>query len=280
MSTSSTQPTPPLWIELEGVVNMRDLGGRPTAGGGRIRPGVLLRSDNLQDLPAASVRRLVDEVGISDVVDLRTDLERRVVGEGPLKREELRFHELTLYPEGAKETGIPDDRDEEPDRLPWEGDFEAAAHERQEHDEHLANHYLGYLTQRPDHVMAALKAIAHAPGAVLVHCAAGKDRTGTICALALSEVGVPREEVVADYDTSNQRTEQIMQRLASTEPYATDLVGQSVADQTTPASTMRMLLASLDQTSGGPSGWMRAHGWSEDDARALRAKLVDAPQPD
>ncbi len=42
--------TTPRWIDLDGVVNMRDLGGTPTADGGEIAPGRLIRSDNLQDL--------------------------------------------------------------------------------------------------------------------------------------------------------------------------------------------------------------------------------------
>lgn len=268
--------TPIHWIDLPGVVNMRDLGGKPTVDGRTTRNLVVIRTDNLQDLPEASVRRLVDEFGITDVVDLRTNLERRVTGDGPLKAERLTFHELTLYPEDAVETGIPDDQDEE---LPWIDDFTQESKATNGHEAHLANHYLGYLVRRPDHVVQAVRAIAHAPGAVLVHCAAGKDRTGTICALALSEVGVEREAVVADYDATNQRIEAIFERLRHTAPYDADLAGQTVADQTTPASTMRMLLATLDETQhtapgGGVHSWLVEHGWTDEDATALRHKLL------
>jgi protein-tyrosine phosphatase len=54
------------WIELDGLVNMRDLGGLPTRDGGSTTPGRLIRSDNLQDLSEADVSRLVDELGVSD----------------------------------------------------------------------------------------------------------------------------------------------------------------------------------------------------------------------
>ncbi|HEY9562332.1 MAG TPA: tyrosine-protein phosphatase, partial [Nocardioides sp.] len=43
------------WLDLDGVVNMRDLGGLPTTDGSTLRPGRLLRSDNLQDLSSSAV---------------------------------------------------------------------------------------------------------------------------------------------------------------------------------------------------------------------------------
>src|SRR5690606_41634007 len=60
------------WIDLDGVVNMRDVGGIPTTDGGAIRRGALLRSDNLQDLTPRDVAAL-RERGLTDVVDLRRD---------------------------------------------------------------------------------------------------------------------------------------------------------------------------------------------------------------
>lgn len=268
---------PPIqWIDMEGVVNMRDLGGKGSEGH-RTRSGVVIRTDNLQELPQASVRRLVDEFGVTDVVDLRTNVERASTGDGPLKAEKLTFHELTFYPEDADETGIPDDLDEEEPNFPWQDDFADASRAANGHETHLANHYFGYLDKRPDNVVRALQAIAHAPGAVLVHCAAGKDRTGTVCALALSEVGIPRDQVVADYDATNLRVQRIFDRLRNTPTYAADLAGQVVADQSTPAETMRMLLDALDErygTSDGPHQWLVEHGWTQADADALRAKLL------
>lgn len=268
------------WIDLPGVVNMRDIGGKTTADGALTRHGVLIRTDNLQDLPPESVRRLVDEFGVTDVVDLRTNAERAGTGHGPLKAEPLTFHELTLYQEDADEHGIPDDDDPEPNQLPWQDESTVLQRQNTSHDVHLANHYFGYLNTRPDHVLAAVRAIAHAPGAVLVHCAAGKDRTGTIVALTLTELGVDREAIVADYDATNQRLELIFNRLANTDTYREDMAGQVVADQSTPAATMRMLLLALDEEYGtdgqtGVQNWLRHQGWTEDDAAALRAKLIE-----
>ena len=76
------------WIELDGLVNMRDLGGLPTRDGGRTASGRLIRSDNLQDLTDADVARLVDELGVSDIIDLRAEVEVHLEGPGPLRRVE------------------------------------------------------------------------------------------------------------------------------------------------------------------------------------------------
>ena len=54
----------------------------------------------------------------------------------------------------------------------------------------VCGHYLGYLEDRPDQVVGALRSIAAAQGAALVHCAAGKDRTGVVVALVLTAAGV------------------------------------------------------------------------------------------
>ncbi len=78
------------WIELDGIVNMRDLGGLPTRGGGHTASGRLIRSDNLQDLTETDVEHLVEELGVTDVVDLRTGTELHLEGPGPLRRVESR----------------------------------------------------------------------------------------------------------------------------------------------------------------------------------------------
>ena len=59
-------------------------------------------------------------------------------------------------------------------------------------DDGMCGHYLGYLEDRPDAVSGAVRAIADAPGAVIVHCAAGKDRTGVVIALRAHRGGSSR----------------------------------------------------------------------------------------
>src|SRR5690349_23046188 len=98
---------------------MRDLGGMVTAGGEIVQPHRMLRSDNLQDLTPASVRTLVQDFGLRDVVDLRTHVEVAKEGDGPLVAVPgIHHHHLTLYREDTSETGIPAAER----ALPWETD--------------------------------------------------------------------------------------------------------------------------------------------------------------
>lgn len=256
------------WIELDGIVNMRDLGGLATHDGGHTASRRLIRSDNLQDLSEPDVVHLVDALGVTDVVDLRTDAEVHVEGPGPLHRvESLTHHHHSLIAEG---------RDDDPDAvaaralvLPWrdEGTTRDARY--------WAEHYLGYLSARPDSVSAALAVVAHAEGAALVHCAAGKDRTGTVVALALDVAGVLREEIVADYVLSAERIEQIIGRLLPRPAYREALVRQSIDEQVPRAESIRAILAALDDGYGGAGGWLRVHGWSEADVERLRRRLTE-----
>ena len=63
------------WIDLEGAVNVRDVGGLPTVDGGETVYGRLLRSENLQELTTDDVAMLVGELGVTTVVDLRSTVE-------------------------------------------------------------------------------------------------------------------------------------------------------------------------------------------------------------
>ncbi|KRF17436.1 hypothetical protein ASG90_07160 [Nocardioides sp. Soil797] len=250
------------WLDLEGVANMRDLGGLPTQDGDLVRPRRLLRSDNLQDLSADDVRRLVDDVGVTDVVDLRSTTEVNAEGPGPLMhRDAVRVHHLSLVRDQtraatAKDTLVLAGTESKPtDAAYW------------------SRHYLGYLANRPESVIAALRTIATSKGAVVVHCAAGKDRTGTVVGMALSAVGVRDEVVIADYVVSAQRIERIIDRLKVRPAYAA-LLQARVQDQTPKSETMEQLFATLNREHGGALGWLSAHGWSDQDSEQLRLKLL------
>ncbi|MGC5011934.1 tyrosine-protein phosphatase [Streptosporangium sp. DT93] len=266
------------WIELEGAVNVRDLGGLATVDGGTTRFGRIYRSDNLQGLTERDVRVLVGDRELRNVVDLRSGPEVRLEGPGPLTAvPQVSIHHLTLFAEGGLYTDVEADTAGgdaiEGDKvLPWTA--------RDENDERMAElrvtgYYYGYIRDRPDSVLAALRAMALDDGAAIVHCAAGKDRTGVLCALALEVAGATREAIVDDYVATGDRLEGILARLRASETYRVDLDNRPADDHRPRAEYMRQFLGVLDERFGGPLAWLASQGWTESDSRTLRARLRD-----
>jgi protein tyrosine/serine phosphatase len=264
------------WIELDGAANVRDLGGLPASGGRTVQPNRLIRSDNLQGLTPSDVRRLVDEHDVRAVADLRTGVEVDAEGPGPMTREPLvRIEHFSLFPEAGRNTDAAA-LDEEntaqgPVVLPWQNRTPEPGEAPRKG---AAAVYLGYLTDRADSAVAALRLIAGSAGATIVHCAAGKDRTGVVTALALAEVGVPRAEIVADYALSAERIEAIFGRLLASTTYAGDLSDEQIDKHRPRPETMQRLLDAIDNEHGGVPGWLRAHGWTDADGAALRTHLL------
>ena len=252
------------WIELEGAVNVRDLGDLPTEDGQKTARARLLRADNLQELSAADVTKLVRDIGVTTVVDLRSCNELAAEGPAPLDSVAgvRHAHHPVLAEVGSNTDVIAD---------------ALLARERQDKSRYprdpVCGHYLGYLEDRPDQVVGALRSVAHSEGAALVHCAAGKDRTGVVVALALTVAGVPAQAVVADYAASAERTEALIARLRQSRLYARD-VNSRPADLHQPRpETMAAFLEQMDARYGGVTAWLTDHGFSDADLRALRVKL-------
>jgi hypothetical protein len=254
------------WVELDGAANVRDLGGLPLTDGGNTAGGVLLRADNLQDLTARDVRRIVDQLGVRVVVDLRTDVELQFEGPGPLERDgRAEVRHRSLYPEAGERTDV-----DVGVIFPWRAG--AVAEDASERPAVRA--YLGYLRDRPDSIVAALLDAAHARGATLVHCAAGKDRTGVVVALALSVAGVRRDAIVADYVATAERLAPLVARLRASPTYGPDIQGRTLDSHRPRAETMQRFLELLDVRHGGPASWLAERGFGADDAAALRERLT------
>lgn len=311
------------WIDLEGAVNVRDLGGLAITGGGVTRFGRVLRGDNLQGLTGDDTRRLVGALGLRHVVDLRSHAEVRLEGPGPLTgRSEVSTHHLSLFAEGGHHTDVEADlyapsdagadagKDGDGDRsrggstgetasgrrrpgvpadieralavgsaadpaadpadlvLPWQARQERLGAQRS------LDFYLGYLRDRPDSIVAALRVMAHNDGTALVHCAAGKDRTGVVVAFALAIAGVERQAIVDDYVQTGDRLEPLLARLRASTTYAADLDSRPAESHRPHAATMEGFLGIMDDDHGGPLGWLTGHGWTDADTAALRGKLA------
>ncbi len=252
------------WIELEGAVNVRDLGGLPAGNGGRTASDRLLRGDNLQELTPSDIARLVQDIGVTTIVDLRSTAELTSEGPAPLDSVAgVRHAHHPVLPEQGAATDVVADvllTRADQDRSRYPGDP-------------VTGHYLGYLEDRPDQVVGALRSIASSPGAALVHCAAGKDRTGVVVAVALTAVGVPAEVVVADYAATGERTEQILDRLRRSPTYAADINSKDDRSHEPRPETMAAFLEQMDARHGGVTAWLDKHGFGDEDLNLLRARL-------
>ena len=267
----------PQWLELEGAVNVRDVGGLPTADGRTTRSGVLLRSDNLQGLTDRDVEQLVGERGVRTVLDLRTTGEVHLEGPGPLVGR-VTHHHLSLIPE---EPGEPDadevDRAVDRSAVP---SWKDRSSRRGERPTDMSGYYLGYVEDAPDKIAAALRLLADpGTGTAVVHCAVGKDRTGTVVALALSLAGVRREAVVADYAASADRIDRVLARLKASPTYGPDLVDATVDDIMPEAASMERFLDEVDRRYGGPHGLAMSIGVDEETVARLAARLVGTSRP-
>jgi protein-tyrosine phosphatase len=301
----------PYWIDLEGLANLRDVGGMPTTDGGAIASGRLLRSDNLQTLTPRDIAELRGR-RLTDVIDLRSDVEANSEGPGPITSEQgITIHHHSLFrdvldgaaepersapgegPEpvevesnpavaGGSERAVPTAEaysavavESAPGAvsaaaLPWVGLEPSAAHHIPD-----TSFYLSYLADRPDSVLSALRAIGDAQGAALVHCAAGKDRTGTIVALALLVAGAEPDAVIADYAASSDRVEQIVRRLLASPTYADNLRDRPLDSHRTRPETMRAFIDYANAEYGSAEQMLVDVGWTRADSAKLRAKLRD-----
>jgi hypothetical protein len=181
------------------------------------------------------------------VVDLRTAEEVQLEGPGPMVgRVEISHRDL--WPENGRLTDIMISR----------ADGENPA----------VGFYLGYLRDRPDSIVGALNDIASAVGAVVVHCAAGKDRTGVVVGLALAAVGVPMDAILDDYMATGERIIAVAERMRLSETYRADVENVPHARRMPRAETLERVFSSLD---GGPLGWLSAQGF---DASLLRRSAL------
>ncbi|MGY4859561.1 tyrosine-protein phosphatase [Cryobacterium sp. AP23] len=203
----------------------------------------LARSAALDAVGAAGAAQLA-ALGVTLVVDLREDGERGAMQHG------IPVVSVPLY--------------RLPDGPPLTGSLERV--------------YDFLLRERGAELATAVAAIATAPGAVLVHCTAGKDRTGLVVALALLAAGHSEADVVADYALSTG-----VVRAHRAEHAHTVLAGLGLTDEDhrdslrlhldSPPAAMEHALRTLC-AEGGAEAYLRHHGLTDDQLHALRHSLA------
>jgi protein-tyrosine phosphatase len=145
----------------------------------------------------------------------------------------------------------------------------------------LAEDYLQMLDRYRQGVAEAMTAVASAPeGAVLIHCAAGKDRTGLISALLLGLAGVPAETIAADYAmTAELLRPREREWLEGLEPEERAEREAMLARYAPTAEVMSAVLDGLAERFGGVEPYLLATGLGPDDLDRLRDRLVAPAGP-
>jgi protein tyrosine/serine phosphatase len=235
---------------LDGAFNFRDLGGLPAVDGRRVRRGVLYRSDTLQALSEGDVDRLVRELGIGLVVDLRGGLEATEQGRGPLAAGTTCYLNAPL-PE-APATDEPAERQ-------------------------TLQFYLANLAAAASPLPTLLQLLSSVAGRVptVLHCAAGKDRTGLVTALVLRLIGVEEDAVVGDYLRTEENMARIVDRFLGWPRYRDHMQRVPAEVYRADESTIRGFLRELDARYGGPAGWAAARGVDEHVIHRLTRGLLE-----
>jgi protein tyrosine/serine phosphatase len=242
-------------LTWDGCLNVRDLGGHPTADGGETSFGSVVRADSVGNLTTEGWQALAD-YGIRTVIDLRGDHERE---NDPPRELSVEVRHIPFFVASDEEWEEIAGELEHLDDLPVADATRDA--------------YLIFLERFKPNVAAAVQAVAEAPdGGVVVHCVGGKDRTGLLTALLLHLAGVPTEEIAADYALSEERLRPRHEgwfEAAETDAERRRL--ERIAQ--TPREAISGVFDELERRYGSVEGYLRSAGVSERQLERARSRL-------
>jgi protein-tyrosine phosphatase len=239
----------PSWIELAGASNVRDVGGL-RAGARHVRHGVLLRSDHLDDATTDDLALLAGELGLRSVVDLRVE------AEDP--------RPPAWQAHGVDVLALPlFDLSGTTDRSAFRGD--------------PADSYAAMLELAGPSLVAVLRFAVRPQGTpLLIHCAAGKDRTGITVAVLLALAGVDDQDIVTDYLATGARLHRVRAQLATKAAYD-QVAGNPMLVQDMTAEPIERVLQVVGSHAGGVEGYLVAYGARPAEVQRWRETALTDP---
>lgn len=253
MTAHLTAASPARHLPLEGTYNVRDAGGYPTRDGRSVRWQALYRADSLHRLTEQGQVHLI-EAGLSTVIDLRRDVELAVAPNVLAGSDRIDYVWISLAPNPAE-----------------------AGARREIGPDTLAQTYRAIIHERQPELRQILSTLAQ-PGAfpALVHCTAGKDRTGIVVALLLGLAGVDHATIAEDYAlTATYLGDGYLADARVRAEAAGHTWAQYQLLLGCPAELMLATLACLDERYGGVEAYLRLIGLTIDELAALRAALLE-----
>jgi protein tyrosine/serine phosphatase len=244
-------------LSWDGCLNVRDLGGLPTADGGETRFGAVVRADSVRLLNDHGWQALVDH-GIRTVIDLRGDEERAEDPSAETPVEVVHVPFLEARDADWQEIGT---------------ELDAAVAAAPDVATATRDVYLIFLERFRPNVVAAVRAIANAPaGGIVIHCAGGKDRTGLLAAFLLHLAGVGDDEIAADYALSEERLRPRHEAWFEAAETEEELERLRRISQT-PAASMVGVFAELERRYGGAAAFLRGAGLTTEELELVRERL-------
>ena len=252
MTMSSAQA-----LTIDGLVNVRDLGGLRTREGRHVRERQVVRSDNLKALTATGHLDLISVIDPRTVADLRMLLE--VEGEGyALQAESVTVINFPMTPQAGVNAeqiaaGMADN---------------------------LVEDYRRQIEVNADSIIGVLELIADTTARpVVIHCTVGKDRTGIIVALLLDLLGVDHDTIAADYHVTSANIAPIIERIKAAPVFRDNgLADAPMWIFDSQPDTMREFLQHLSDHYGGAEGYVLAKGMNPIAVDRLRAELLEDEQ--
>jgi len=239
---------------FEGCFNFRDIGGYLTKEGKKIKKGIYFRTgrqDRMSEKDLAELKNLK----ISTQIDLRKPEEILDQGKGPLKNMGADYINIPIIPDGGSDqlsrlvgdTGISGKR------------------------------YLGYLEFGPESWLKIFEILANKDSLPLVlHCTAGKDRTGVSTAFLLSVLGVDRDLIEADYKLTNLDTERQADFIENSGgfPEGVDREAMILAAGV-PEDAMKVFLDGVESRWGSVLGYLEEIGITKNQMNAIRDNFLE-----
>ena len=239
---------------FEGCFNFRDIGGYLTKEGKKIKKGIYFRTgrqDRMSEKDLAELKNLK----ISTQIDLRKPEEILDQGKGPLENMGADYINIPIIPDGGSDqlsrlvgdTGISGKR------------------------------YIGYLEFGPESWLKIFEILANKDSLPLVlHCTAGKDRTGVSTAFLLSVLGVDRDLIEADYQLTNLDTERQADFIENSGgfPEGVDREAMILAAGV-PEDAMKVFLDGVESRWGSVLGYLEEIGITKNQMNVIRDNFLE-----
>ncbi|RBP97337.1 hypothetical protein CRD60_07305 [Bifidobacterium aemilianum] len=252
-------------ITISGVPNARGIGGFPTLDGRRTKSGLFFRSAGLNFMDEGGVDDL-HRLGVKLVVDLRAPWE---VSQWPYQLpDDIKVERVSLLSE---------------DSQPGDGSDGTLGEQAQgeELGMQMAPMYRDIAFGSAGKIMGILKELATGDGhPMLIHCTAGKDRTGITAGILMSLLGVQEDMVVSSYAQSAGNLgqafkEAVLKGLPADAQGADDLEGAQSALLASPPALLQGLLQEIRQRFGSVEGYCLRNGMEPAEVQTLRDLFLE-----